>query len=470
MPKSPALPPNWQEWPEPEKARLLATLKVFEWRKTARPDQLPPAGTWRTWYLSGGRGSGKTHSAAHVLAEWVLSDPEPGEWGIVAPTIADARGTCVEGPSGILAALGTNKTEVKEGTSALVRSWREDFGELRLRNGHLIRAASAEDGALRVQGKNLKGLWADEIGLWDRWETAWDESIGFAVRIGRAQIIATGTPKATRKARVLIKRLIDDPKVPVSRLRTVDNAANLSQAFFDSVVSRAKGTRLERQELEGELLTDVEGALWTIALIDAGRITHEQVPDLSRVVVAIDPATTAEEGSDETGIIVVGEAGREGYVLADYSRRAKPEECMRRLAEAYHEHHADCVVVETNNGGDYIPALLRTVDPNIPIRKVSASRGKHVRAQPASSLYEQHRVHHVGSFPELEEQLITWVPGSGESPDRLDALVWGLTDLKGLTGGSWADAYGQTACGMCGRSFVASLHPRNCPHCGAPRQ
>ncbi|MFF3907619.1 hypothetical protein ACFYZJ_16820 [Streptomyces sp. NPDC001848] len=152
------------------------------------------------------------------------------------------------------------------------------------------------------------------------------------------------------------------------------------------------------------------------------------------------------------------------------SRRAKPEECMRRLAEAYHEHHVDCVVVETNNGGDCIPALLRTVDPNIPVRKVTASRGKHGRAQLASSPYEQHRVHHVGSFPELEEQLITWVPGSGESPDRLDALVWGLTDLKGLTGGSWADAYGQTACGMCGRSLVASLHPRNCPHCGAPRQ
>jgi phage terminase large subunit-like protein len=463
------LPPNWQAWPEQDKSRLLATLKVFEWRKTARPDQLPPPGGWRSWYLSGGRGSGKTHAAAHILAEWVLSDPEPGEWGIVAPTIADARGTCIEGPSGLLAALGTTKTEVKEGRSALVRSWREDFGELRLRNGHLIRAASADDGALRIQGKNLKGLWGDEIGLWDRWEVAWDESIAYAVRLGRAQIIATGTPKKARKARVLIKRLLDDPNVPVSRLRTVDNAPNLSQAFFDSVVSRAKGTRLERQELEGELLDDVEGALWTIDLIDSGRIALGEVPELARVVVAIDPATTAEEGSDETGIVVVGEADRHGYVLADYSRRASPEACMRRIAEAYHEHQADCVVVETNNGGDYIPALLRTVDPNIPIRKVTASRGKHLRAQPAASLYEQHRVHHAGSFPELEEQMFSWVPGSGESPDRLDALVWAIAELRGLSAGSWADAYGHVACGACGRGFVASLHPTHCPFCGAAR-
>jgi phage terminase large subunit-like protein len=415
--------------------------------------------------VRGGRGSGKTYCGAHTLGEWILSDPTPGEWGIVAPTFEDGWATCVEGPSGILAAFGTTALQVKMGASELVRYWHRSWGEIRMRNGHLIRVASADDGGLRIQGKNLRGAWADEVGLWDKWETAWTESLGYAVRMGRAQIVATGTPKATRAARFLVKQLLNDPAVIKTRLRTVDNAENLSSAFLADVVGRAKGTRLERQELEGDLIEDVDGALWTVDLIDAARVRHDEVPVMSRVVVAVDPAVTSSATSDETGIVVVGEAGGHGYVLGDYSLVASPQVAMERVVRAYRDFEADCVVAEVNNGGDYIGALLHTVDPNVPYHVVRATRGKAVRAEPAAALYEQRRVHHVGALPELEEQQCTWDPVSGDSPDRVDALVWGIADLRSLSAGSWAETYGVVRCPHCDQPFMGELHKDRCPHC-----
>lgn len=442
------------------------------WRRRARPDQIPPEGEWRTWYLRGGRGSGKTWTGAHALAEWILEDPTPGEWAIVAPTYPDAWSTCVEGPSGFLAALGTTVQEVRAGESKLVAFWHRTFAECRLRNGHLVRVASAQDGGLRIQGKNLRGAWADEIGLWDNWDTTWNESLHYAVREGDARIIATGTPKKARKARKLIRQLLDDPAVPVARLRTLDNAANLSPRFLAETVGKAKGTRLERQELEGELLDDIEGALWTADRIDEQRVTPEQVPELLRVVVAVDPAVTSGEESDETGIVVVGEAaGGHGYVLADYSMRGTPDACMRKAVEAYRRHEADRIVGEVNNGGDYIGSVLRAVDPNVSYRSVRASRGKTVRAEPVSALYEQGRVHHVGVFPELEEQMVSWVPTDPKSPDRVDALVWACTELRGLSSGSWDDAYGTCECPSCRRTFMREANGvvrDACPFCRTP--
>jgi phage terminase large subunit-like protein len=413
-----------------------------------------------------------THNSwtgAHTLAEWILGDPEPGEWGIVAPIYSDAWSVCVEGESGFLAALGTNAEEVKRGKSKLVEYWHRSFAEIKLRSGHIVRVASAEDGGLRIQGKNLKGAWCDEVGLWDSWKTTWDESLKFAVRKGRSQIVATGTPKKSRKARELIRRLLADPAVRKSRLRTLDNRNNLSQEFLDEVVSSSRGTRLEQQELEGVLLDDVEGALWTADGIDAFRVAAE--PELLRVVVAVDPAVSNEEDSDETGIVVVGEgAGGHGFVLADYSMRGTPDACMRKAVWAYHHHAADKVIGEANNGGDYIGALLATVDPDVPYEKVMASRGKRVRAEPVSALYEQGRVHHVGDprkFTMLEEQMVSWVPSDpGESPDRVDALVWGCAALKGLSSGSWLQAYGMKRCDDCGAAY-AERHGA-CPACHPP--
>ena len=257
--------------------------------------------------------------------------------------------------------------------------------------------------------------------------------------------------------------LLDDPSVPVSRVRTVDNSANLSQAFLDEVVGAAKGTRLEQQELEGVLLDDVEGALWTADSIDSYRVTA--APQLLRVVVAVDPAVSNEEDSDETGIIVVGEAeGGHGFVLGDYSMRGTPDACMRKAVWAYYHHEADRVVGEANNGGDYIGSLLRTVDPNVPYRKVIASRGKQVRAEPVSALYEQGRMHHVGVFPMLEEQMVSWVPTDpGDSPDRVDGLVWGCAELSGLSAGSWLAAYGVKRCDECGKAYPE--REGDCPAC-----
>ena len=337
----------------------------------------------------------KTWTASHVLSEWIMLDPEPGEWGVVAPTYQDAWSICIEGESGLLAAFGTTYPEVRAGQSELVEHWHRSFAEMRLRSGHIIRVASAQDGGLHVQGKNLKGLWGDEIGLWDNWETTWNESIRYAVRKSGARIIATGTPKQSRKARMLVRLLLNDPAVPVARLRTIDNAANLSPSFIAEVVGKSKGTRLERQELEGEFLNEVEGALWTAEVIDDARVST--APDLTRVVVAIDPAVTSGGDSDETGIIVAGDAGNgHGYVLADYSMRGTPDACMKKAVWAYREHKADRIVAEANNGADYIGSLLRTVDPDIPYRKVTATRGKAIRAEPVSALYEQGRIHHVG--------------------------------------------------------------------------
>lgn len=334
----------------------------------------------------------------------------PGEWAIIAPTYGDARDTCVEGPgSGMLDVLG--------GT---VETWNRSLGELRVANGERIHIDGGDDGALRIQGKNLRGVWADEVGLWRLWERAWDESIAFAVRKAPARIIATGTPKG----RVGIpKRLLDDDAVPVTRMRTEDNAANLSPQMLDHLLDRYGGTRLGRQELEGEALDDVEGALWVWGMIH--RI--EEAPELRRVVVAVDPSAT--EAGDETGIVVAGVEDREGYVLADRSARRSPLGWAERAVTAYREFDADRIVAERNNGGEMVEATIRTVDPNVPVSLVWASKGKHTRAEPVAALYEQGRIHHVGTFPELESQLTSWTPEDAASPDRLDALVWAMTDL-----------------------------------------
>jgi phage terminase large subunit-like protein len=437
-----------------------------QWRRLARPEQIPPPGRWRCWYLAGGRGGGKSWTGSHTLAEWILADPDPGEWGIVAPTYPDAWSVCVEGESGFLAALGTSTEEVKRGKSRLVEHWHRSFAEIRLRSGHIVRVASAQDGGLRIQGKNLKGAWCDEIGLWDNWDTTWNESLKFAVRKGESRIVATGTPKKSRKAKKLVRMLLNDPAVPKSRLRTADNSANLSEAFLNDVVASARGTRLEQQELEGVMLDDVEGALWTADNIDSFRVTA--APELIRVVVAIDPAVTSEEESDETGIIVAGEAeGGHGFILADYSMRGTPEACMRKAAWAFRHHQADRVVGEVNNGGDYIGSALAHVDSTIPYRAITATRGKMLRAEPVSVLYEQGRVHHVGIHLMLEEQMVSWVPvpmvRSKDSPDRVDALVYACTELRGLSAGSWLTAYGTRRCEECGRVF----HERDgdCPAC-----
>jgi predicted phage terminase large subunit-like protein len=391
------------------------------WRFQARSPQLPPDGEWRTWYIRGGRGGGKTWTGSHTLSEWIAQNPGK-DWAIVAPTYGDARDVCVEGPSGLLSALGLPRH---------YKPWNRSLGELNLPGGGTVYIDGADDGALRIQGKNLAGLWADEVGLWRQWKLAWDESIAFAVRIDPARIIATGTPK---RGHPLVKRLMDDETVARTVVRTLDNAPNLSRAALDELLRRYEGTELGRQELEGDILSDVPGALVKrdqIQYAQAPRRYHENelVPDYSRIVVAIDPAGTYGPDSDETGIVVAGSREDLGFVIDDLSGRFPPLEWARRAIRAYDEHSADAIVVETNFGGDMVEQTLRSAGFTGHVIKVTASRGKALRAEPVTSKYEQGLIYHVRPFPELEDQLCSYTPDTKESPDRMDALVWAFTEL-----------------------------------------
>jgi phage terminase large subunit-like protein len=419
-----ALETDWQKFPLTAKLRLLAGLRANRWRAGANSGQAPPHPDFRVWYGQGARGSGKTRAGAEWLSEQIFSYP-PGEWGIVAPTFGDARRKCVEGPSGLLVALGG-------ADGPLIEKWNRSTGELFLVNGAIVYLDGADDGALRIQGENLRGLWADEIGLWKRWDESWNESIQFAVRLEPAQIVATGTPKGKRGiVKQLLEEKADAPdEVVVTRLRLADNERNLAPAQIASLKRRYAGTYLGRQELEGEVLEDVEGALWRYSMIDPYRVAEDPMRIGNRRVVAIDPAVTSDPlESDETGIIACAtDHTEEGYVLADRSGVMPPLEWAKTAIALYKELRADRIIGEANNGGDLIETVLRQIDPNIPYRKVWASKGKQTRAEPVAALYEQGRIRHVEALPELETEMTTWVPGE-RSPNRMDALVWAFHDL-----------------------------------------
>jgi predicted phage terminase large subunit-like protein len=252
--------------------------------------------------------------------------------------------------------------------------------------------------------------------------------------------------------------------VAITRGSTFDNAKNLAPSALLELQARYHGTRLGRQELYGEILEDQDGALWNRAMIEDSRIDQNKVPNLIRIVVAIDPAVTSGPDSDETGIVVAGlGTDNQYYILSDNSLRASPDAWARMAVEQYKEWKADRIIAEANNGGDMITQLIRTVDGQVPVKKVNATRGKKVRAEPISALYEQGRVHHVGSFPKLEDQMATWTPDTAKSPDRLDALVWALTELSEGSVASISLSSMSVWCPNCSRPL-----PKNtlsCPHC-----
>ena len=439
------------------------------WFSTARAEQrLPPLkDDWRILYFQGGRGSGKTMAGAAGLAEIILGDTDSGgQYGIVAPTYRDAWTVCVEGESGILRALGTSAGEVKNHTSKTVEYAYRSYGEIGLRTGHVIYVDSADDGALRVQGKNLRAVWGDELGLWTRWQTAWDESIRYAVRKGASKIIVTGTPKVSRPARALIRRLIrgGEPGVIVRRLRTIDNIKNLSEAFYTSVIGMARGTRLERQELEGELLDDIEGALWSRDLVDAAQcpwIGEEGGPPfLTRTYIGVDPSDGLED-SDEQAYTVVSRGQVDDphiYVTESWGGQASPVKFAKMVIRRAVELHAT-LVIEKNHGGEWLRATFTEVMRDLrehgeippgmtpPVELVSASKAKRTRAEPVAALYDRGIVRHcqrnvkyqiidqatgeqtwhadTERFTELEDQMCSYTGAVRErSPDRLDSLVW----------------------------------------------
>ena len=336
---------------------------------------------------------------------------------LVAPTAADARDVMVEGESGLLAiAPPWDRPEYEPSKRRL--TWE---------NGAIATTYSADEPE-RLRGPQHDFAWCDELAAW-RYPEAWD-MLMFGLRLGDdPRAVVTTTPRPTK----LIKALAADPKVAVTHGTTYDNWKYLAPAFIEQIVRRYEGTRLGRQELDAEILDDVPGALWTHGLIDATRVNT--VPSLTRLVVAIDPAVSSDEHADETGIVVAGkDAAGHGYVLADLSGRYTPTEWAKAAIAAYRAHNADRIVAEINNGGDMVEATLRMIDPSVPFTAVHASHGKVARAEPVAALYEQGRVHHLGALPRLEDQMCCFSHDydrtqAGYSPDRVDALVWALTEL-----------------------------------------
>ena len=370
-------------------AKLVDALE-HSWAAIARPNQLPPPGDWwQIWLLLAGRGFGKTRT----LAEWVCEQVLFGlasRIALVAATAADARDVLVEGESGILAVAPPWFRPVYESSKRRL-TWP---------NGAIATTYSAEEPE-RLRGPQHDAAVCDELGSWSRPET-WD-MLQFGLRLGRSPrcLVAT-TPRPTKLIRELLAR--EGRDVVVTRGSTYENRANLAPGFFDQVIRKYEGTRLGRQELNAELLEDTPGALWSLGLIEASRVMVQ--PDLVRVVVAIDPAVTSGEEADETGILVVGKDQQgHGYVLSDISGRYAPTEWAKMAIAAYRNHKADRIVAEVNNGGEMVENTLRMLDSNIAFTAVHASRGKVTRAEPVSALYEQGRAHHVGTFPQLEDQM-----------------------------------------------------------------
>ena len=396
----------------------LASSRYLWTDQLARPEQLPTEEDWSVWLYLAGRGAGKTRTAAEWMAWEAIKSPKT-RWAVVAATFSDVRDTCAEGESGLVSILKRY---------GALENYNRSMGEIRLTNGSRIKLFSADEPD-RLRGPQFHGAWCDELAAW-RYEDTWDQ-LQFGLRLGEhPRTLVTTTPRPVP----IIKRLLErtDGSVKLVRGSTFDNAKNLAPSALAQLRARYEGTRLGRQELYAEVLTDTPGALFTQALIDDKRVQHYS--DFTRVVVAVDPAVTLSEDSDETGIVVVG-LGADGrfYVMADKSCKDTPMGWSNRVNMAYEDYQADRVVVEKNQGGDFIETTLRQINPHMNVIGVTAKVGKRLRAEPIASLYEQGRVSHIGNLSALETQMIEWVPDSGESPDRLDALVHGITSLTTQT-------------------------------------
>ena len=406
-----------------------ATVTLYtDWLKTARPKQIAPTHDYFIWLILAGRGWGKTRTGAQDVALYALRN-ENVSCAVVAPTFGDLRRVCFGGPSGLLSLIPLDCMDTTFGTDGFASS----ICEIRLANGSKIIGYAAINPE-RLRGPQFHRAWCDELAAW-QYPEAFDQLM-FGLRLGDdPKCLITTTPKPIP----LLKQLITREDVHVTRGSTFENEANLASSALEMMRSRYEGTALGRQELYAEILEDLEGALWKQKDIEATRYEANAEIELTQIVVAVDPAVTAHEDSDETGIIVVGkDAHNEFYVLEDLSGRYSAENWGRICINAFYDWNADRVIAEVNNGGDLVERLLRNIDPNISYREVRATRGKIVRAEPVAALYEQKRVHHIGVYPELESQMCTYTGDTNSSPDRLDALVWGMTELSKSRGDvSW---------------------------------
>ena len=401
-------------------SEIESRLLRLKWINMARPKQLTPHGEWSIWLILAGRGWGKTLTGAQDMVWFGLSNPE-SRIAIIAPTFADGRDTCVEGESGLLSILNEET----------IANYNRSLGEVVLHNGSRFKTFSA-DSPERLRGPQHHRAWCDELGSWKYTET-WDQLM-FGLRLGQnPKVVITTTPKPIP----IIKELAKRKDVLVTSGSTFENEKNLADAAVIALRERYAGTRLGRQELFAEILEDVEGSLWSRDMLQNAMLKYnEKLPDFKRVVVAVDPAVTANKDSNETGIVICAiDHKGQYYVLNDISGVYTPDTWAKKTVEAYESYKADKVIAEVNNGGDLVQKVVKTVDPNVNYKAVRATRGKFVRAEPIAALYEQKRVKHVNRFSLLEDQLCTYNPEiSSISPDRLDALVWGLTELSARSG------------------------------------
>ena len=426
----------WLDALSEDQLRELASLP---WWFIGRPEQQLPDGEWSTWLLKTGRGWGKTRTGAEALTDLVLSTPTdksgtPTEWAIFADTFSDVRKVCVEGPSGILRVLKSRNIEFNYNRS----QW-----QIILSTGqviHMIAADTSDAG----RGLNLSGLWADEVFKWSYPYATWMEGITPALRIGkRPRAIVTTTPRRCDLNSLWSNS--EDGSVVVTRGSMRDNADNLSEAQLRQMEELYGDTIIGRQELYGEDLDDTPGALWKAQDI----LVQTPPSEMKRTVIAIDPAVTVSETSDETGIVVCGK-DQDGnlWVLDDKSGKFSAFEWAKRVNDLCEEWGADLIVYEDNQGGTSFMEILMNVNSYLPVRPIKAKVGKRLRAEPIAMLYEKHQVFHARNFAKLEDQLLTWDPEeSTDSPDRLDAMVHGLAELAGTTIGS---RYLQGLADVCG--------------------
>ncbi|MBO1038911.1 DNA-packaging protein [Brucella pituitosa] len=392
-----------------------------EWLIEARDAQLPPSGNWRVWLILGGRGSGKTRAGAEWVSGMALglapfATRACGHIALVGETFADAREVMVDGPSGILSVSRASRPRYETTRRRLL--WD---------NGAVASLYSSEDPD-GLRGPQFDAAWCDELAKWKNPQATWD-MLQFGLRLGDfPRQVVTTTPRAVP----LLKTLMTDNSVAMTHMRTSENASNLADGFMQAINQRYAGTRLGRQELDGELIEERAGALWSRERIE--QCFEPEAPQLVRILVAVDPPASSGKSSDACGIVVAGiDENGIGHVLADESMSmAKPHQWARRAIALYHSFEADAILAEVNQGGEMVAAVLSAEDASVPVLMRRASRGKWLRAEPVAALYEQDRVRHAGRFPALEDEMCDFAPeglSSGRSPDRLDALVWALGEL-----------------------------------------
>lgn len=399
---------------------IIDTGALWDWPTFARPNQLPPQGDWLTWLVLAGRGFGKTRTGVEWIRDRVTSK-QAGRIALIAETQKDLEEVIVFGESGIASIFPPHQKPII--TKKPIK--------IVFHTGAIATGYNATEPD-QLRGPQFDTALCDELAKWRYARETWDQ-LQFALRLGsHPRQIVTTTPRPIP----VLKEILAAPTTVVTRGITMDNEANLAASFIKSIMEKYDGTRLGRQELSAEILDDVPDALWTRAALDRDRKRPESVPPLKRIVVAIDPAAKKNDIPEDgaaTGIVVagVGEDGR-GYVLDDATCRESPNGWARMAVACFDRHEGDCIVGETNNGGDMVAATVKAVRPGIPFKEVHASRGKWTRAEPIAALYEQGRISHVGTFASLEDEMVNFGPNGmvgDASPDRVDALVWALTEL-----------------------------------------